>query len=219
LVTLEELKKDNEVECFIQNAQRQLDALGYTEHSHRHLNLVSKRAATILRTLGYDDHIVELAKIAGYLHDIGNAVNRIDHAHSGAILSYEILKKFDISIEDRIEIMMAIGNHDEATGNVVSNISAALILADKSDVHKTRVSKTNVSLFNKHDKVNYAVTDSELILDKEKRKIILKLKIDTKVCPVLEYFEIFMERTMMSKHAAQYLGLWFELNINDTNLL
>ena len=114
---------------------------------------------------------------------------------------------------------MAIGNHDEATGNVVSNISAALILADKSDVHKTRVSKTNVSLFNKHDKVNYAVTDSELILDKEKRKIILKLKIDTKVCPVLEYFEIFMERTMMSKHAAQYLGLWFELNINDTNLL
>ncbi len=219
MVTLEELKKDNEVECFIQNAQRQLDALGYTEHSHRHLNLVSKRAATILRTLGYDDHIVELAKIAGYLHDIGNAVNRIDHAHSGAILSYEILKKFDISIEDRIEIMMAIGNHDEATGNVVSNISAALILADKSDVHKTRVSKTNVSLFNKHDKVNYAVTDSELILDKEKRKIILKLKIDTKVCPVLEYFEIFMERTMMSKHAAQYLGLWFELNINDTNLL
>ena len=191
MVTLEELKKDNEVECFIQNAQRQLDALGYTEHSHRHLNLVSKRAATILRTLGYDDHIVELAKIAGYLHDIGNAVNRIDHAHSGAILSYEILKKFDISIEDRIEIMMAIGNHDEATGNVVSNISAALILADKSDVHKTRVSKTNVSLFNKHDKVNYAVTDSELILDKEKRKIILKLKIDTKVCPVLEYFEIF----------------------------
>ena len=219
MVTLEELKKDNEVECFIQNAQRQLDALGYTEHSHRHLNLVSKRAATILRTLGYDDHIVELAKIAGYLHDIGNAVNRVDHAHSGAILSYEILKKFDISIEDRIEIMMAIGNHDEATGNVVSNISAALILADKSDVHKTRVSKTNVSLFNKHDKVNYAVTDSELILDKEKRKIILKLKIDTKVCPVLEYFEIFMERTMMSKHAAQYLGLWFELNINDTNLL
>lgn len=219
MVTLEELKKDNEVECFIQNAQKQLDALGYTEHSHRHLSLVSKRAATILRTLGYDEHIVELAKIAGYLHDIGNAVNRVDHAHSGAILSYEILKKFDISIEDRIEIMMAIGNHDEATGNVVSNISAALILADKSDVHKTRVSKTNISLFNKHDKVNYAVTDSELILDKEKRKIILKLKIDTKVCPVLEYFEIFMERTMMSKHAAQYLGLWFELNINDTNLL
>ena len=219
MVTLEELKKDNEVECFIQNAQRQLDALGYTEHSHRHLNLVSKRAATILRTLGHDEHSVELAKIAGYLHDIGNAVNRVDHAHSGAILSYEILKKFDIPTEDRIEIMMAIGNHDEATGNVVSDISAALILADKSDVHKTRVSKTNISLFNKHDKVNYAVTDSELILNKESRKVTLKLKIDTKVCPVLKYFEIFMDRTMMSKNAAQYLGLWFELNINDTNLL
>lgn len=219
MVTLEELKKDEEVECFIKNAQRQLDALGYTEHSHRHLNLVSKRAATILRTLGHDEHSVELAKIAGYLHDIGNAVNRVDHAHSGAILSYEILKKFDISTEDRIEIMMAIGNHDEATGNVVSDISAALILADKSDVHKTRVSKTNISLFNKHDKVNYAVTDSELILNKESRKVTLKLKIDTKVCPVLKYFEIFMDRTMMSKNAAQYLGLWFELNINDTNLL
>ncbi len=192
---------------------------GYTEHSHRHLNLVSKRAATILRTLGYDEHTVELAKIAGYLHDIGNSVNRVDHAHSGAILAYEILKKFDMSTEDRIEIMMAIGNHDEATGTAVSDISAALILADKSDVHKSRVSKTNMQMFNKHDKVNYAVTDSDLVLDKESRKITLNLKIDTKICPVLDYFDIFMERTMMSKKAAQYLGLWFELNINDTNLL
>ena len=219
MVTLEELKKDEEVECFIKNAQRQLDALGYTEHSHRHLDLVSERAASILETLGYSSHEIELAKIAGYLHDIGNAVNRVDHAHSGAILAYDILKKFDIGTEDRIEIMMAIGNHDEATGNVVSVISAALILADKSDVHKSRVSKTNLSLFNKHDKVNYAVTDSELVLNKEERKITLNLKIDTKICPVLDYFEIFMERTMMSKHAAQYLGLWFSLNINDTSLL
>ena len=219
MVTLEELKKDEEVECFIKNAQRQLDALGYTEHSHRHLDLVSERAASILETLGYSSHEIELAKIAGYLHDIGNAVNRVDHAHSGAILAYNILKKFDMGTEDRIEIMMAIGNHDEATGNVVSVISAALILADKSDVHKSRVSKTNLSLFNKHDKVNYAVTDSELVLNKEERKITLNLKIDTKICPVLDYFEIFMERTMMSKYAAKYLGLWFSLNINDTSLL
>lgn len=219
MVTLEELKKDDEVECFIKNAQRQLDALGYTEHSHRHLELVSKRAANILKVLGYNEHEIELVKIAGYLHDIGNAVNRVDHAHSGAILAYNILEKFDMDTEDRIEIMMAIGNHDEATGNVVSAISAALILADKSDVHKSRVSKSNLSLFNKHDKVNYAVTDSELILNKEERKITLNLKIDTTICPVLDYFEIFMERTMMSKHAAQYLGLWFSLNINDTNLL
>ena len=124
-----------------------------------------------------------------------------------------------MSLQDRTEILMAIGNHDEATGTAVSDISAALILADKSDVHRSRVAKTNMSLFDKHDTVNYAVTESDLIIDKEERKIILDLKIDTKICPVLDYFEIFMDRTMMSKYAAKYLGLWFELKINDTNLL
>ena len=153
------------------------------------------------------------------MHDIGNSVNRVDHAHSGAILAYEILKDLEMDVADRTEIMMAIGNHDEATGTAVSDISAALILADKSDVHRSRVSKTNMSLFDKHDKVNYAVTDSNLIIKKDEGKIILKLTIDTKICPVLDYFEIFMDRTMMSKHAAKYLGLWFELIINDTNLL
>ena len=203
----------------MKNAQKQLDVLGYTEHSARHCMLVAERTAYILQTLEYDEHRIELAKIAGYIHDIGNSVNRIDHAHSGAILAYEILKDMGMNIADRTEIMMAIGNHDESTGTAVSDISAALILADKSDAHRTRVSKKDKNIFDKHDEVNYAVTHSELRVDVANKKIILDLKIDTKICPVIDYFEIFMERTQMSKRAAKYLGLWFELIINDTNLV
>ena len=153
------------------------------------------------------------------MHDIGNAINRVDHAHSGAILAYQLLKDMEMNVKDRTDIMMAIGNHDEQTGTAVSDISAALILADKSDVHRDRVVNTNISTFDKHDRVNYAVTEAELEIGKEKRKVILKLTIDTKICPVLDYFEIFMERTMMSKYAAKYLKIWFELVINDTKLL
>ena len=192
---------------------------GFTEHSHRHISIVSKRAGDILEKLGYPERIVELARIAGYLHDIGNAVNRVDHAHSGAILSFQILKEMGMPVEERTEIMMAIGNHDEDTGTAVSDISAALILADKSDVHRNRVVNKNISTFDIHDRVNYAVTNSDLILDSENRKILLNLTIDTKICPVLDYFEIFMARTMMSKYAAKYLKIWFELIINDTKLL
>ena len=153
------------------------------------------------------------------MHDIGNCVNRVDHAHSGAILAYNILKDMGMPVEERTEIMMAIGNHDEKTGNAISDISAALILADKSDVHRDRVVNTNLSTFDIHDRVNYAVTNAELDINAEERKIILKLKIDTQICPVLDYFEIFMDRTMMSKYAAKYLKIWFELIINDTKLL
>lgn len=192
---------------------------GFTEHSHRHISIVSKRAGDILEKLGYPERIVELARIAGYLHDIGNAVNRVDHAHSGAILSFQILKEMGMPVEERTEIMMAIGNHDEDTGTAVSDISAALILADKSDVHRNRVVNKNISTFDIHDRVNYAVTNSDLILDSENKKILLNLTIDTKICPVLDYFEIFMARTMMSKYAAKYLKIWFELIINDTKLL
>ena len=174
---------------------------GYTEHSYRHIGIVSQRAGDILKQLGYDEHTVELARIAGYLHDIGNCVNRIDHAHSGAIIAYDILKEMGMPVEDRAEIMMAIGNHDEGTGTAVNEISAAVILADKSDVHRDRVSKTNMSVFDIHDRVNYAVTDANLILDAENKKITLKLTIDNQICPVLDYFEIFMDRTMMSKYA------------------
>ena len=192
---------------------------GYTEHSYRHLGIVSERAGNILRDLGFDERTVELTRIAGYMHDIGNCVNRVDHAHSGAILSYNILKDMGMDVNERTEIMMAIGNHDENTGTAISNISAALILADKSDVARSRVSKTNIATFDIHDKVNYAVTNADLKLDAENRVITLKLDIDTKICPVLDYFKIFMDRTMMSKYAAKYLHIWFELVINGTKLL
>ena len=192
---------------------------GYTEHSHRHISIVSKRAGDILTKLGYSKRTVELAKIAGYLHDIGNCVNRVDHAHSGAIMAFNILKDMGMPVEERTEIMMAIGNHDEKTGTAVSDISAALILADKSDVHRDRVTNQNLSTFDIHDRVNYAVTNANLELNSEERKVILNLTIDTKLCPVLDYFEIFMDRTMMSKYAAKYLKIWFELVINNTKLL
>ena len=219
MITFEDVVNNAEVNELIINAQKQMDVIGYTEHSIRHVSLVAARAAQILESLGYDERRIELAKIAGYMHDIGNSVNRVDHAHTGAILAYNILKDMGMDVKERTEIIMAIGNHDESTGTPVSDISAALILADKSDAHRSRVSKSDRSLFDKHDEVNYAVTSSELKIDTEERKAILNLKIDTKICPVIDYFEIFMDRTKMSKRAAKYLGLWFELIINDTNLL
>ena len=219
MITLEDVKANKEVEELIKGAQKQLNAIGYTEHGHRHISIVSKRAGDILEKLGYPKRTVELTRIAGYIHDIGNCINRVDHAHSGAILAYDILKNMGMPIEEITEIIMAIGNHDEKSGNAVNDISAALILADKSDVHRDRVVNENLSTFGIHDRVNYAVTNANLIIDEKERKIILDLTIDNKICPVLDYFEIFMERTMMSKLAAKYLKVWFELIINDTKLL
>ncbi len=219
MITLKDVKENPEVDALIRGSQKQLNALGYTEHGHRHISIVSKRAGDILEKLGYPERTVELARIAGYMHDIGNCINRVDHAHSGAILAYNILKDMGMPLDERTEIMMAIGNHDEKTGNAVSDISAALILADKSDAHRDRVINKNLSRFDIHDRVNYAVTNANLTLDEKERKIILELTIDTKICPVLDYFEIFMERTMMSKYAAKFLKIWFELVINDTKLL
>lgn len=219
MITLEDVRNNEEVIALVQGAQKQLNSLGYTEHSLRHVGIVSKRAGDILETLGYPKERVELARIAGYLHDIGNCVNRKDHAHSGAIMAYNILKDMGMNVTDRTEIMMAIGNHDEETGTAVSDISAALILADKSDVHRDRVVNTNIGTFDKHDKVNYAVTDAKLIINKEDRKITLSIEIDTELCPVLDYFEIFIDRMIMSKYAAKYLNIWLELIINGTKLL
>ena len=219
MITFEDVKQNNEIQSLINAAQEQVEAMGYTEHSNRHINIVANRCGEILQSLGYDEHTVELGKIAGYLHDIGNAINRHDHAHSGAILAYQVLKEMGMPAEDRAKILMAIGNHDEETGTAVSNISAALILADKSDVHRSRVTNTNMATFDIHDRVNYAVTDAKLEVNSTERKITLKLKIDTEICPVLNYFQIFMNRTMMSKYAAKFLNIWFELVINDTKLL
>ena len=219
MITLEDVMKNEEVQAFVNASQKQLKALGYTEHSNRHIGIVSKRTGEILQKLGFDERTIELGKIAGYLHDIGNCVNRVDHAHTGAILAYNILKDMGMPPEERTEIMMAIGNHDEQTGTAISDISAALILADKSDVHRDRVVNTNMSTFDIHDRVNYAVTDANLELNEETRKIRLTLTIDTQICPVLDYFQIFMDRTMMSKYAAKYLHIWFELIINEIKLL
>ena len=219
MITLKDIKENKELDALIRGAQKQLNAIGYTEHGHRHISIVSKRAGDILEKLGYPERTVELTRIAGYMHDIGNCVNRVDHAHTGAILAYTILKEMGMPIEEITEIMMAIGNHDENTGTAVSDISAALILADKSDVHRDRVVNKNLSTFDIHDRVNYAVTNADLIMDEKERKVTLNLTIDTKISPVLDYFEIFMQRTMMCKYAAKYLKIWFELIINDTKLL
>lgn len=219
MITLQDIKNNSEIQELIKSSQKQFNMLEYTEHSFRHINIVSDRAGKILETLGYPQERIELARIAGYLHDIGKCVNRVNHTHSGAILAYELLKDMGMDVEKRTEIMMAIGNHDEQTGIVVSDISAALILADKSDVHRDKVVNTNISNFDKNDKVNYAVINSEFIIKNEERKVILDLSIDANISPVLDYFEIFMDRVMMSKYAAKYLGIWFELVINDTKLL
>ena len=218
-MTFDEIKKNKEVNEFITKGNYNLGLLGYTDHSQIHSGLVAQTAAVILKKFGYTDEDIELARIAGYMHDIGNCVNRVDHAHTGAILAYQILKDMGMEADKRTEIMMAIGNHDEKTGNAVSDISAAIILADKSDAHRSRVTNRNISNFDKHDKVNYAVTESKFIVDEKQRKVTLDLTIDTKISPVLDYFEIFMDRTMMSKFAAKYLDIWFELIINDTKLL
>lgn len=219
MLTVQEIKKSEEVKTFLTIAERQMEVLGYTEHSFRHVSLVSENAGKILKQLGHDEREVELAKIAGYLHDIGNAVNRTDHAHSGAIMAYSLLTKMGMDSTEAGEIMHAIGNHDEKTGTAVSNISAALILADKSDVHRSRVRNTDFATFDIHDRVNYAVEKSVILVDQNERTAELKLEIDTAICPVMDYFEIFLTRMSMSRKAAEFLGLHFQLLINENRLL
>lgn len=219
MITLEDVKKSKEVKTLLEIAERQLEVRGYTEHSFRHVSLVSETAGKILADLGYSPREAELARIAGYLHDIGNAVNRTDHAHSGAMLAYGLLTKMGMQVREAAEIMLAIGNHDEVTGTAVSNISSALILADKSDVHRSRVRNTDFATFDIHDRVNYAVESSIISVDRESKTAVLELHIDTKICPVMDYFEIFLARMSMNRRAADFLGLNFQLVINRTRLL
>jgi putative nucleotidyltransferase with HDIG domain len=219
LLVLEDIKKNEEVDRLLRLAQKQLEIRGFTEHSFRHVGRTANMAGTILRKLGHPPREVELAKIAGYLHDIGNAVNRQDHAHTGAYMAYKILTDMGMDYEEAGAIMQAIGNHDENSGTAVSNISAALILADKSDVHRSRVTNQDITNFDIHDRVNYAVVKSELIVDPEDKKAVLQLEIDTAICPVMEYFEIFLDRMKMNRRAAEFLGMKFELIINRNQLL
>lgn len=219
MITPIQVKENEEVKCLIATADRQLKEMGYTEHSFRHLTHVSKTAGIILSQLGFSSREVELAEIAGYLHDIGNAINRMDHAHSSAIMAYELLLRMGMPYPETCEVMLAIGNHDENSGTAVSTISAAIILADKSDVHRSRVQNTDFATFDIHDRVNYAVERSILSVDNENQSASLQLHIDTKICPVMDYFEIFLTRMTMCRRAAAYLKLDFQLIINENRLL
>ncbi len=213
-INYEMIKNDGEINELIRQGDAALGALGYTEHSRVHALRVAKLAGDILTTLDHDAHTVELARIAGYIHDIGNSVNRHDHAHSGAILAYHILKDRGMGNEDRATVMRAIGNHDEATGTAVDPVSAALILADKSDVRRTRVRNKPLSSFDAHDRVNYAVLSSEIEIRREEKVIQMNLALDESMCTVIDYFEIFLQRMLMCRRAAEIFGCTFKLKAN-----
>ena len=219
MITFEEIKKDTSIRTYIKRADESLGALGYTEHSFAHVTRVSEIAAYILSALGFSEHELELARIAGYLHDIGNLVNRTDHSQSGAVMTFRILDHLDMSADDIATVVTAIGNHDEGTGVAVNPVAAALILADKSDVRRTRVRNSDPSTFDIHDRVNYSVESSELTISEDKAVITLKLRIDTHISPVMDYFQIFMGRMIMCRNAAQRLGLQFKLIINEQSLM
>ena len=218
-VTFESIKNNADIRTYITRADESLKALGYTEHSFAHVGKVSSDAAKILITLGYDERTVELARIAGYLHDIGNLVNRVDHSQSGAVMAFRILDNLGMSADEIATIVTAIGNHDEGTGVPVNPVAAALIIADKSDVRRTRVRNSDISAFDIHDRVNYSVEESSLTIDVENKRVTLTLSIDSSISAVMDYFRIFIGRMEMSKHAAKALGLDFSLVINGQELL
>jgi metal-dependent HD superfamily phosphatase/phosphodiesterase len=218
-VTYQEIRDNEEINTYIRQADMSLSALGFTEHSFAHVTIVAEKAGYILQTLGYDKRLVELAKIAGYLHDIGNLVNREEHSQSGAIIAFRILDHLDFPPEEVGLIVTAIGNHDEGTGVPVSPLAAALILADKSDVRRNRVRNQDKSTFDIHDRVNYSVKKAELKINEAHTIIKLKLSVDTRYGSVMDYFEIFMQRMILCRKAAEKLGLQFKLMINEQQLI
>ena len=215
----QKIKNDPEVLALLERGNHNLGVLGFTDHSVAHTGLVADRAANILQRLGYDEHTQELARIAGIMHDIGNAINRTRHGEYGAILANEILKNYEMSIVDRLAVVSAIGNHDESTGGAKDAISAALILADKSDVRRNRVRTPNKENFDIHDRVNYAVTGTTLKVDPDEKKISLNLQVDESICTMYEYFDIFLGRMMMCRGAAEMLGCQFRLSVNGSKVL
>ena len=218
-MTYQEIRKNKEVLAFLEKGNANLGVLGFTDHSQVHCTMVAERAAYILETFGYGEHEIELAKIAGFMHDIGNAINRSHHAEYGAILAYELLKETDMPIDDRLTIVSAIGNHDEKDGVAVDEVTAALIIADKTDVRRNRVRTKEKANFDIHDRVNYAVTAADLSIDTEKKVITLNLTIDETICTMYEYFEIFLGRMMMCRGAAGMLGAKFKLMANGSKVL
>lgn len=217
-VTYKQIRQDEEINLLIEHGNSILKELGYTEHSRKHAARVSETAARILKELGYGRHRIELGKIAGYMHDIGNSVNRHDHPHSGAVLAYQILKERGMELQDAMTVMTAIGHHDEETGTAVDEVSAALILADKTDVRRNRVQNPVPANFDIHDRVNYAALASSLTIDREKRVIRMELELDDAICTVMDYFEIFLQRMIMCRRAAERLGCRFKLVANGSKL-
>lgn len=219
MITYQEIRENEEVQAYLKKGNENLGVLGYTDHSAVHCTLVAEEAGRILRELGYSEHEIELAKIAGMMHDIGNCVNRSHHAEYGAILANEILRNMDLTVEDRATIVSAIGHHDESTGGAVDVVSAALIIADKTDVRRNRIRTKVKSNYDIHDRVNYAVTESKVHISKEEKSITLSLTVDEEICTMYEYFEIFLGRMMMCRGAAEMLGMTFKLRVNGSKVL
>ena len=215
MLTYEEITKSEAIKIYITRADESLAVLGFTEHSFCHVMHVAETAGYILQTLGHDERTVEVAKIAGYLHDIGNLVNRKEHSQSGAVMAWSILCDMGCDPAETATIVTAIGNHDEGTGVPVNAVAAAMILADKADVRRSRVRKKDISTFDIHDRVNYSVKESTLTINEEKTQVNLNLSVDTKYGSVMDYFEIFMQRMLLCRKAAETLGMQFKLIIND----
>ncbi|MBR5217432.1 MAG: HD domain-containing protein [Oscillospiraceae bacterium] len=219
MITFEQIRNNETIKTYIRKADASLKELGYTEHSFAHVCMVAESARYILQTLDYPQRTIELAQIAGYLHDIGNLINRVDHSQSGAVMAFRILDKLGMDADEISDIVTAIGNHDEGTGKPVSPMAAALILADKSDVRRSRVRNQAESEWDIHDRVNYSVQRSELTISEDKKSLLLKLSVDPHYGTVMDYFEIFMGRMQMCRNAAEKLGLQFRLEINDQELM
>ena len=219
MLTYETIRKDDAIQTYITRADESLAALGFTEHSFPHVCHVAEMAGYILTTMGYDERTVELAKIAGYLHDIGNLVNRSEHSQSGAVMAWTLLQNMGCDPGELATIVTAIGNHDEGTGVPVNPVAAALILADKADVRRSRVRNQEISTFDIHDRVNYSVKKSELKINSDRTLVKLKLTVDTRYGSVMDYFEIFLGRMVLCRKAAERLGLQFKLIINEQQLI
>ena len=219
MITPTEIKQNEQIRTYIEKADEALAALGYTEHSYAHVTRVAHFAEKIMADLGYPRRMQELAWIAGYMHDIGNVVNRHDHAISGATMAFRILDNMGMDPSDVAAVITAIGHHDDSTAFPVNAIAAALILADKTDVRRSRVRNKDMSTFDIHDRVNYSVERSEVLLDVEAKTITLSLSINTEMCAVMDYFEIFLQRMLLCRRAAEQLGLSFRLEINGQLLL
>ena len=219
MLTFQDVKNNVTIRTYIQRADEALIALGYTEHSFGHVTHVAETAGYILKTLNYPERTVEVARIASYLHDIGNVVNRVEHSQSGAIMAFRLLDHMDCDPEEIATIITAIGNHDEGTGQPVNAVAAALILADKADVRRSRVRNRDKAAFDIHDRVNYSVTKSWLEISEDRTEIKLDLTVDTEYSSIMDYFEIFMQRMLLCRKAAEHLGLKFRLTINGQPLL